>query len=260
MEKSRFIDTNIVFDALYSTRPLYQNFHKELGQESRFKMLYVTISVVREVHIIATESGQILSRILHNEINSVDWDGLSPQGREDVLKMIQKKLDDDTEVKVKKRRLFVLDAIRLLTPQLITSNKDEIVKHICPHLHYLYLRDIQDKIASRFSIPPVNGGHADFDNLITAIKDTNQKSNAFNLGDSQDFDIASDLIMLVSVGARYANALYEDFYLISFYTRDNGFISNFNAFSTHVSGKIKKTKYEDKIVESVNKINFVKPY
>ena len=55
-----FLDTNILFDALYLTRVFNSNFRKAFESEYLFKRMSITITTDTEAQLIATESAQIL--------------------------------------------------------------------------------------------------------------------------------------------------------------------------------------------------------
>jgi hypothetical protein len=223
-------------------------------------MLNITLSTDTEVQLIATESAQFLSSAIYNAIRPIDWDNLSTEKKEIVIKEIRKNLETDTEVKRKKRETFVLDSLKEITLQLQIASKSEIIGILCPNLNYIYTRELQGKIMIRFNISPADGSNRDFNDLITTIKDMNISSKAFKQKENQDFDILADLLMLISVGARYTNNFTQKFDAIKFYSRDDKFKDNLDEFKKHLVSKNKKTMYEERIGDSVNKIFFVKPY
>ena len=259
MVEGEFLDTNIVFDAIYTTRPLYQNFHKTFSSVFLLKKLCITISIDTEVQIIATDSVNFLVKELYNTIRPTDWDNLATQKKDELIKAMSKNLEADSEVKRKKRGLFVQDALKAITAQLQSLTKSEIITVLCPNLHYLYTRELQRQIFEHFSIPPVDGSHPDHKNLSDVIKDSNQKCKAFTTKENQDFYILTDLVLLVAIGARWINNMTQDFDSISFYSRDGDFRGNFDKFKEYFN-KIDKNTNESSIEEAIGSIVVRKPY
>ena len=254
-----FVDTNIVFDAIYPTRPLYSNFRKIFGNLFLLKKLCVTLSTDTEAQIIATKSAEFLSAEIYNVIRPIDWDSLNVNIKEEKIKEIKNNLKSNEDIKKKDLMIFVESALKTITPNLLSFNKKDIIEELCPHLHYYYTRDLQREISEHFSIPPADGNHPKYNILIETIKKSNELCNAFKHNENQDFDILSDLILLVEVGARYIINITQDFNKINFYSRDNDFKKNFDQFKAYFSNK-NKNENEMLIVDALNKITVSKPY
>lgn len=257
---NEFIDTNIVFDALYSSRPLYSNFHGKLGTEFLLHQLNVTISTSTEAHVKATQSTGLLSLELYNSIRPLDWDNLKTDEKEAALKELRKNLEANEDIKNKKLTVFVVDALKVINTNLLNLSKKEIINVLCPHLHYYYTRTLQLNIAEHFNQPPADGSHNKYSNLVTALKDANNNCKAFRLDENQDFDILSDLVLLIKVGARLANNTTKDFNFITFYSRDKGFRDNFDEFKVYLDDSKSKNDEELQISDALTKIEMSKPY
>lgn len=256
----RFIDTNIVFDAIYTTRPLYSNFRKTFGNSFLLKKLCITLSTDTEVHIIATKSIELLSTEIYNVIRPLDWDSLDADAKDKVIKEIQNNLEANKEVKKKDLMIFVVGALKTMTSYLQSFNKTEIIMTLCPNLLYYYTRELQKEISEHFGIPPADGSHANYNSLKSTIKKSNESCIAFELTENQDFDILSDLILLVELGARYVDNVTQDFDIIDFYSRDGDFKKNFDEFKVYFSNKNEKDKDEMLIADALGKIVISKPY
>ena len=255
----KFIDTNIIFDALYAARPLYSNFHRIFGTEFLLHQLNVTISTSTEAHGIATRSAGILSLELYNSIRPLDWDNLKADEKEATLKELRKNLEANEDIKNKKLTVFVVDALKVITPNLLNLSKNEIILTLCPHLHYHYTRALQLNIAEHFNQPPADGSHDKYNSLITTLKDANDDCKAFKLNENQDFNILSDLVLLIKVGARYANNITKKFDVIRFYSRDRSFKDNFDKFKVCMDIKSKNDE-KMQILDALIKIEMNKPY
>lgn len=258
--EGEFLDTNILFDGIYPTRALHQNFHKTFSSAYLLKSLYITISVDTEAQIIATESVNFLVPAIYNAVRAVNWDGLSAQQKDALIKQIDKLLEGSPAVKAKNRTTFVHDAIKAITPQLQTLTKSEIITRLCPNLHYMYTRNLQGRISEHFVLPPVDGTHRNYKGLYDAIKDANRACGAFTLKEDHDFDILSDLTLLASFGARYANNITQSFDRINFYSRDDGFDINFKEFKEHFTSNPNKTPIEASVEGALGSITLTKPY
>ena len=260
MRTGEFLDTNILFDAVYTVRPLYQKFHKKFDPIYLLKQLSITVSVDTEVQKIATESINFLINGLYNTIKPLGWDDLSASEKDNVLKILNKEIEANQEIKDANRTLFVQDALKLIAPQLQNLSKEDIIEQLCPNLHYTYTRDLQGKIFEHFSIPPVDGAHPSHKDFLDVIKRANKNCKAFEMKENQDFDILTDLILLISVGAKYANNLTQDFDNINFYSRDTRFEKNFNEFKKHFDSNTNRNSNENFIKDAIDNINVDKPY
>lgn len=257
--KDKFIDTNIVFDALYSARPLHSNFYSNFVTEFLLHKLNITESTRIEAHIIATRSARCLSLELYNSIRPLDWDNLKADEKEAVLKKLYKNLEVNEDIKNKGLTAFVLNALKVITPNVLNLSKNEIISTLCPHLVYHYTRTLQLNIAEHFNQPPVDRSHEKYNILVTAIKNVNDNCKAFKLKENQDFDILSDLVLLIKVGARYVNTKTEEFDFIAFYSSDKKFKVNFNEFKVCLNSKSKNDE-EAQILDALTKIEMIKPY
>ena len=255
----KFVDTNIVFDSIYSARPLHSNFYSSLSTEFFLRQLNITESTRIETHRIAMCSAGYLSLELYNSIRPLDWDNLKADEKESVLKKINKNLGVDEGIRNKGLTIFVIEALKVITPNLLNLSKSEIILTLCPHLSYHYTRALQLDIAEHFDQPPVDRGHDKYNSLITTLKDANDNCKAFKLNENQDFDILSDLVLLIRVGARYSNTKTKEFGLIKFYSRDKKFKDNFNEFKVYLDNKVKNEE-EIQILDALGKIEMNKPY
>lgn len=255
----KFIDTNIVFDAIYSARPLHSNFYSNLSNEFLLRQLNITDSTRIETHDIATRSAGYLSLELYNLIRPLDWDNLKTDEKEAALKKSYKDLEANEEIKNNGLTIFVVEALKAITPNILNLSKNEIILTLCPHLSYYYIRTLQLNIAEHFNQPPVDNGNKEHNILMTKLKDVNDSCKAFKLNENQDFDILSDLVLLIKVGARYANTKTKKFDFIIFYSRDKNFKDNFNELKTCLDSKNKDDK-EIQISDALTKIDMIKPY
>lgn len=260
METGMFLDTNILFDALYPTRILYSSFHKAYESDYLLKLMSVTITTDTEAQLIATESAQILTLALYNKIRSIDWNELTPDEKDAELKKFRKALEVDPEIKRKKRTTFVVDALKIISLQLQNLSKDEILNNLCPNLPYVYTRELQGKISEHFTIPPTDGSFLNYNELIAAFKEANKQCGAFKLKENQDMDILLDLVLLIRVGARYFNNTTVNYDAINFYSKDDAFKDNFEKIKSHLDKKPKKTKHEEDIADSFQKLTYKVPY
>ncbi|MGC8622200.1 MAG: hypothetical protein ACP5U0_09825 [Caldisphaera sp.] len=249
-----FVDTNIVFDAIYQRKPFYDIFIKNLREKFLLKELCVTFSTVVEAQNLATKSAEFLSKMMHESVMACDWDNLNANEKDQIIKGLKENLEKNEEVKESNITNFITDALNLIAQPIQNLNKKEIILTLCPHLTYFYTRNLQEKISEHFCIPPVDGSHINYNGLLSTLKTLNNECLAFKLNENQDFDILSDLILLVNVGARYINNLTQDFDAIKFYSRDRNFIKNFNGFKAYVNNKDKKEKYVYMINTSLDKI------
>lgn len=255
-----FLDTNIVFDALYPSRTFYSNFHKAFQSDYLLRLLSVTITTDTEVQLIATESAQFLTKALYNKISPLDWDTLQPDEKDAELKELRKTLEADPDIKLKKRTTFVVDALKTINLQLQTMNKDEILTNLCPNMPYVYTRELQGRIFEHFTIPPADGSVSNYNKLIEAYKEANKQSKAFKLKENQDMDILLELTLLIQVGARWLNNNTIDYDAINFYSKDDDFKTNFEEIKSHLDSKPKKTQHEEDILDSFQKLTYKVPY
>ena len=260
VSEGEFLDTNIMFDAIYSTRPLNNKFLQTFSTTYLLKKLAITVSVDTEAQIIATESVNFLVKAIYNTIRPIDWDNLTSTKKDEIIKEIGKNLETDEEVRTANRVTFVQDALKAITSQLQNLTKNEIVSTLCPHFHYFYTREMQRQIFEHFIIPPVDGSHPSHKNLLDMIKAANRSCNAFIMKENQDFDILSDLALLIAVGARYSNNLTQNFDTINFYSRDKKFEDNFTELKSHFNGNSHKNSEETIVDAALKNINMDKPY
>ncbi len=260
VEKGEFLDTNVLFDAVYTARPLYQKFHTRFGSIYLLKQLSITVSVGTEAQRIATESINFLVNRLYNMIKPLEWDELSASEKSNAIKTLNKEIDADQEIKDANRTIFVQDVLKLIALQLQNLTKKEIIEQLCPNLHYTYTRDLQGKIFEHFNMPPVDRSHPNHKNFLDVIKRANKTCKAFEMKDNQDFDILTDITLLISVGAKYDNNFTQDFNSINFYSRDTRFENNFKEFKKHFDSNTNRNSNEDSIKEAIDNINMNKPY
>lgn len=254
-----FLDTNILFDAIYPTRALYTNYHKFFDSRFKSKELCIVTPVDVEACKIATESVELLARIVRNEIVNKQWDGLNAKQRDAILNGIKGTINSDSEVKKLNRTFNVTDAFNRIRTRLLVLMENEIYE-LCHHLTYLYLRDLQEQISILFTITPPDGIHVDYNNCKKEITQLNQNSGAFSPKNDQDFDICSDMTLVLIVGVRFFNNYTTNFNYIEFYCRDDGSLTNFSKLKAHVTAKASKNNNEIKIEDAFNRLNFQKPY
>ncbi len=166
----------------------------------------------------------------------------------------------DLEISEMNRTLFVIEALKLLTPQLQTSNKNEIINLICPQLPYIYLRNLQIKINSNFIIPPVDNTYKNYTAILETIKQINKSSNIFKKKQDHDFDIFSDMIMLIIAGARFLDGHMITFDSIRFLCNDGKFRKNITDFSGYLNNSTTKKTHEKTIENTITQIDTPKPY
>jgi hypothetical protein len=254
-----FLDTNIVFDAIYENRPFYQTFQKFYSKFLPFN-IGVTLPVMQEVHKIAARSAMLLVEHLHNEINTNNWDNLTIKDKERLLNSIRDNLAGDQRIDaVENKKIFVLDAFKAISQQLISSSKDEII-NLLPDLPDDYTKLLQQMIVSRFVITPVDSDHPLFNDFQTLIKLLNEGSNAFKDGENGDYEIFSNITLLILCGAKYSNWNTTSFTDINFYCNDRRFIINIKEINDYIKSKARKSVDEEKIEIALSKIKSAKPY
>jgi hypothetical protein len=258
--QGHFLDTNLVFDAIVPARPRFQDFQKFYAKFP-FLSIKITFSVNKEVHKIAAKSAELLMKYLHNLIMPSDWEKLDINGREALLDNIKSILAKDKLLnEVENKTVFVLDAFKSISQQLVNIKEKEKVIDLLVELPDDYLRRIQQMIALRFIITPVNTDHSSYDDLKTAIKQLNDNNNIFKERDSEDYKIFSDIILLCHCGARFANWSTTSFIEINFYSNDGSFINNIKKFEEYTKNKDNKTQKELEVETALRKIKPNNPY
>ena len=258
--QGHFLDTNLVFDAIVPARPRFQDFQKFYAKFPFFS-IRITSPVNKEVHKIAAKSAELLMKYLHNLIMLSDWEKLDINGKEALLDNIKSILAKDKWLnEVENKTVFVLDAFKSISQQLVNIKEKEKVIELLVELPDDYLRKIQQMIASRFVITPVNTDHSYYEDLKTVIKQLDDSSNIFKERDSEDYKIFSDIILLCYCGARFANWNTASFIGINLYSNDGPFINNIKKFVEYTKNKDDKTQEESEIETALEKIKPSNPY
>ena len=258
--RGHFLDTNLVFDAIIPARPRFQDFQKFYAKFP-FLSIMITSPVNKEVHKLAAKSAELLMKYIHNLIMPSNWEKLDIDGREALLDNIKSTIAKDKWLnEVENKTVFVLDAFKSISQQLVSIKEKEKVIDLLVELPDDYLRRIQQTIASRFVITPVNTDHSSYDDLKTAIKQLNDNSNVFKEGNSEDYKIFSDIILLCHCGARFANWNTASFIEINLYSNDGLFINNIKKFEEYTKNKNDKTLKELEIETALGKIKPNNPY
>lgn len=254
-----FLDTSLVFDSILPTRPLFQNFQKFYAKFLPFS-IGITLSVNREVQKIAVGSAGLLVKYLHNAIATEEWDSLNIAEKEKLLDGVRGDMANDKRLEeVENKKIFVLDAFNSIRHQFISSSKKEII-NLLPTIPDEYIRKIQQLIKNHFLPTPVNTDHASYNSWKNAIKLLNKNSNIFKEGESGDYEIFSDIILLSLCGAKYGNWNTASFDDINFYCNDRLFRNNIEKLEIHTKSKDDKIKEELELENAFKKIKTINPF
>ncbi len=255
----KFFDTNIVLDSLYPKREFFSKFQKQFHDEFLLKRLCITSTVDIEIFKVSHREMEFLIQEIYNSIRPIDWDSLDADGRDEVIKKMKENLKKS--IKSTDNLPFVLGALDLETKLILTLTKEEIIENICPNFPYLFNRNLKINVSNHFLITPIDGDNMDkSEKLKSTIKDINTQYNLFKPKQSKDFNILSELIMLLEYGARFSNNETLSLDLINFYSRDEPFIKNINNFTNKVKEKSNKNNNELLIEEALAKIIAKNPY
>jgi len=258
ISKAYFLDTNIVFDAIYPNRPRHLDFNKFYANFHPFS-IGITNPVAIEFNTIAARSAELLAEYLHNLIMDNDWDKLDISKREALLKNTRDELVNYVITnKEENKKEFVLDAFKAIIQQLINTNKKEMLD-LLPYLPDDYLRQQQEKINERFVITPTNTDCLSYNKWKNAIKSLNNEIEAFKEKENQDYEIFCDIILLKHCGAKYPNKSTADFERITFYSNDTNFIKNAEKLKEYINKKDNKSFEEEDIRTTLDKIEIKKP-
>lgn len=262
MGAGHFLDTNILFDAIYDTRPLYKKYHDYFDPRFGQRQIAIVTSVDTEANKVVAESAGILSRIIRNAVISNDWGSIDTKEKDKIIKQIKEDIKSDQEVKTKNRSFGVTDAFNKVQNRLLSLTVEEI-SEMCDGLVYATTRHLQERISLIFVIVPVDAGTSNYKLYNERIKKFDSESKAFGRKNDKDFGILSEMMMLIIVGARFFNNFTLNFDNINFYTRDvskpDSFLKNFEVLKTHIS-EFNESDEQIKIFDAIKNIQFNAPY
>ena len=259
VSKAYFLDTNIVFDAIYPNRPRHPDFKNFYANFPQFS-IGITNPVASEFNTIAARSAELLAKYLHNLIMDNDWDKLDISKRGALLKNTRDELVNYVITnKEENKKEFVLDAFEAITSQLINSNKKEILD-LLPYLPEDYLRQQQKEVKNRFIITPTDTSCSSYNKWKNAIKSLNNEVEAFKEKENQDYEIFCDIILLKRCGARYPDMSTASFERITFYSNDTKFIKNAEKLKEYINKKDNKSFEEEAIRTALDKIEIKNLY
>jgi len=259
VSKAYFLDTNIVFDAIYPNRPRHPDFKNFYANFPQFS-IGITNPVASEFNTIAARSAELLAKYLHNLIMDNDWDKLDISKREALLKNTRDGLVNYLITnKEENKKEFVLDAFKAIIQQLINTNKKEMLE-LLPYLPDDYLRQQQQKVNERFVITPTNTDCLYYNKWKDTIKSLNNEIEAFKDKENQDYEIFCDIILLKHCGAKYPNKSTAYFEHITFYSNDTKFIKNAEELKEYINKKDNKSSEEEHLRTALDKIEIKSIY
>lgn len=254
-----FIDTNVLFDAICPKRRFHSNFQKFRSVlNKQLSVLNVTNIEAME---ISTKSSQLFVKIFRNFMKDKDWDNLGTKKKEELLDELEDKIINDKELREEENKTdFIIDAFNDIKNDLLSFQKESEMFDLCNNFLNLYTRFQQERVNSNFNIFAPDSSNENYNLCKSELNSLNDKSNSFKKTEDKDFDMWSDLIVLLIVGNRDINNIITSFTEIIFYSNDDKFSKNTSKFREYLENIIDANSTITKVKNVILKLNMTKPY